>query len=90
MYGLFAKKKIPQGTKFKGSYTGEAISRSQLVTRTEHSDKVMKINGMFVDGTDPRMASYLSMAISNTCSPTGHPNTEAFETGERRFASPRE
>ena len=48
-----------------------------MITRTATSDKLMKINGMFVDGTDPRFASYLS--IANTCPPAGHPNTEAFE-----------
>ena len=37
----------------------------------------MKINKMYVDGIDPRMASYLSMA--NTCPPGGHLNTDAFE-----------
>jgi len=62
MHGLFAKESIPAGTRFTGSYTGEAISKSQMITRTEHSDKLMKINNMYVDGTDPRMASFLSMA----------------------------
>ena len=76
MHGLFAEENIPKGTRFTGSYTGEAISRAQMITRTAISDKLMKINGMFVDGTDPRFASYLSMA--NTCPPAGHPNTEAF------------
>jgi hypothetical protein len=36
----------------------------------------MKINKHVVDGTDPRMASYLSMA--NTCPPGGNPNTMAW------------
>ena len=77
MHGLFSRESIPAGTRFTGSYTGEAISESQMITRTEHSDKLVKINKMYVDGTDPRMASYLSMA--NTCPPGGNPNTEAFE-----------
>jgi len=77
MHGLFAEENIRSDTRFKGSYTGEAISKAQMITRTEHSDKLMKINGIFLDGTDPRFASYLSMA--NTCPPTGHHNTEAYE-----------
>jgi len=77
MHGLFAEVNIQKGTRFTGSYTDEAISRAQMITRTATSDKLMKINGMFVDGTDPRFASYLS--IANTCPPAGHPNTEAFE-----------
>jgi hypothetical protein len=76
MHGLFATDDIEAGTRFAGSYTGEAISSSQMITRTEQSDKLMKINKHVVDGTDPRMASYLSMA--NTCPPRGDPNTMAW------------
>ena len=53
------------------------MSKAQMITRTKTSDKLTKINGMFVDGTDPRFASYLSMA--NTSSPRGQHNTEACE-----------
>ena len=82
MHGLFATADIERGQKFTGSYTGEAISSSQMITRTEHSDKLMKINKHVVDGTDPRMASYLSMA--NTCPPGGSPNTMAWAIDDSR------
>jgi len=49
MHGLFAEENIPAGTRFRSSYTGEAISTAQMITRTETSDKLMKINGMFID-----------------------------------------